>query len=69
MQVFDQSGRILAMFLTISAYRPSPIDGTRITFNEPSTGAPYPIRAWFYPGRTEGEEFIYSLGSSTPLTD
>ena len=35
---------------------------TVVTFNEPSTGAPYAITTWFYPGRTEGEEFIYSIG-------
>jgi hypothetical protein len=58
-QVFDQDGRILATVLTIPAGRLTAADDTRITFEEQSAGAPFPIKKWFYPGELGGEEFIY----------
>jgi hypothetical protein len=59
-QVFDQTGRILATVLTIPAARLIEADETRITFEEQPAGAPLPIKKWFYPGNLSGEEFIYS---------
>jgi hypothetical protein len=58
-QVFDQTGRILATVLTIAAARPTAADATRITFDEQPATAPFPIKQWFYPGELGGEEFIY----------
>ncbi len=58
-QVFEQDGRILATVLTIPAGRLTAADDTRITFEEQSAGAPFPIKKWFYPGELGGEEFIY----------
>jgi hypothetical protein len=58
-QIFDQHGRILATVLTIPTATQTPADKTRMTFEEQLAGAPYPIKAWFYPGRSDGEEFMY----------
>jgi hypothetical protein len=68
-QVSDQSGRILVMVVTTAVYRPSPEDKTRLTFSEQSAGAPRPITTWFYPGRIDGEQFVYAIGSSPGLSD
>jgi hypothetical protein len=57
-QVFDQHGGILATILTIPAVRPRSTGDTAIAFDENAAGAPRPIKAWFYPGRLEGEEFL-----------
>jgi hypothetical protein len=58
-QVFDQTGRILATVLAIPAARLTAADDTRITFEEQPAGAPFPIKKWFYPGDLGGVEFIY----------
>jgi hypothetical protein len=58
-QVFDQSGRILATVMAIPAARPTAADDTRITFKEQPAGAPFLIKTWFYPGGLDGEQFIY----------
>jgi len=34
-------------------------DKTVMTFGERAAGQPQAIRAWFYPGRNWGEEFVY----------
>lgn len=58
-QVFDRDGRIVATLLTVPTVRPTAPDETRITFEEQRAGAPSPIKMWFYPGDSIGEEFIY----------
>jgi hypothetical protein len=68
-QVFDRHGRILTTVLTIPTASPTPAGQTRMTFEEQPAGAPYPIKTWFYPGRLDGEQFIYRRHSIAPLTD
>ena len=63
-QVFDQTGRIVAAVLTIPAARLTTTDDTRIMFEEQSARAPHPIKKWFYPGDRGGEEFIYPSHSN-----
>jgi hypothetical protein len=58
-QVFDRHGRMLATVLTIPTASPTPANRTRMTFEEQPAGAPFPIKTWFYPGRVDGEQFIY----------
>jgi hypothetical protein len=58
-QVFDRDGRIVATLLTIPTVRPTAAGDTRIAFEEQRSGAPFPIKKWFYPGELIGEEFIY----------
>jgi hypothetical protein len=68
-QVIDQHGRILAMVVTIPAARLKSTDNTRIAFDENPAGAPHPIKAWFYPGCLDGEEFLRPNRSKSAITD
>ena len=58
-QVFDRDRKILATVFTIPTGRPTAAQDTRVTFEERSAGAAFPIKTWFYPGGLDGEEFIY----------
>src|ERR1700731_2059194 len=49
-----------ATLITIPAERLQPSDNTQITFAERDTMQPTAIVTWFYPGRTDGHEFLYS---------
>ena len=51
--------RPIAIVLAIANYRLEPTERTVITFNEVPVGAPETLRAWFYPGRSWGQEFVY----------
>ena len=50
---------IYATILAIPNYRIKATDKTVITFRERPAGEPEELRAWFYPGRNYGEEFVY----------
>jgi len=59
-QVSNHDGtRPIGLVMAIANYRLTPTDKTVITFNEVPVGAPQTIRAWFYPGRSAGQEFVY----------
>jgi len=59
-QIFNADESVIyATILAIPNYRLKPTDKTVITFNEGIEGRPEAIRAWFYPGSTSGEEFVY----------
>ena len=59
-QVFSADGKTpLAMFLTIPDYRLKATSKTVIKFREVPRGQPEAIKAWWYPGNTVGEEFVY----------
>jgi len=51
---------IYATILAIPNYRLKSTDKTVMTFSERPAGQPEALRAWFYPGRQWGEEFVYS---------
>jgi hypothetical protein len=51
--------KIFATILTLSDYRLVPTGDTVIKFLEVPAGSPEALRAWFYPGNTIGEEFVY----------
>jgi len=51
--------KVFATILAIPNYRLKATDKTVITFRERPAGQPEALRAWFYPGRTWGEEFVY----------
>ena len=50
---------VYATILAIPNYRLKATDKTVVTFRERPAGEPEAIRAWFYPGRNWGEEFVY----------
>src|ERR1035437_6427311 len=59
-QIFNQDEpMIFATILAIPNYRLKATDKTVITFTERPAGEPEALRAWFYPGRNWGEEFVY----------
>lgn len=51
--------QVHATILAVPNYRIRATDKTVITFAERAAGEPTAIRAWFYPGDTSGQEFVY----------
>ncbi len=59
-QIFSKDELTLyATILAIPNYRLQATDKTVMTFRERAAGQPEALRAWFYPGRNWGEEFVY----------
>jgi hypothetical protein len=59
-QIFNQDETMLyATVLAIPNYRLRATDKTVLTFNETPPGQPDVLRAWFYPGKNFGDEFVY----------
>jgi len=67
-QVFTADGsQILATLVAIPDSRLTTTDATFITFDEVVAGAPDAIRAWFYPGNSIGQEFVYPMSRAAQL--
>jgi len=67
-QVFNaDEDKIFATILAIPHYRMRPADETVILFEERRAGQPQAIHAWFYPGETYGQEFVYPKGRALEL--
>jgi hypothetical protein len=67
-QIFDKSETtIYATILAIPNYRLKATDKTVMTFSERPAGEPEALRAWFYPGRNWGEEFVYPKARAMAL--
>jgi hypothetical protein len=67
-QVFDKSEtRIFGTFLAIPDYRLRASDKSIIRFEERPAGAPQAVKAWFYPGKTYGHEFVYPKTTALAL--
>jgi hypothetical protein len=67
-QIFSQDEKtVYATILAIPNYRLQPTDKTTITFRERPAGEPEALRAWFYPGRNWGEEFVYPKARAMEL--
>ena len=58
---------VYATILAIPNYRLKATDKTVITFRERPAGQPEALRAWFYPGREWGEEFVYPKSKAIEL--
>jgi hypothetical protein len=56
-----------ATILAIPNYRLTATDKTVVTFRERPAGEPEALRAWFYPGRNWGEEFVYPKARAVEL--
>ncbi len=50
---------VYATTLTVETQRPHSADGTLLIFAERESSQPEALRAWFYPGETNGHEFQY----------
>jgi hypothetical protein len=51
---------VFTTILAIDNVRLKPTDKTVLSFKERGEGQPEAIKAWFYPGRAWGQEFVYS---------
>jgi hypothetical protein len=59
-QIFSADEKtVYATILAIPNYRLKVTGKTVITFRERPAGEPEAVRAWFYPGKNWGEEFVY----------
>jgi len=67
-QIFNkEETTIYATILAIPNYRLKATDKTVITFRERPAGQPEALRAWFYPGKQWGEEFVYPKARALEL--
>src|SRR5579863_1538170 len=67
-QIFNaDETTVYATFLAIPNYRLTATDKTVTTFRERPVGEPEALRAWFYPGRNWGEEFVYPKARAIAL--
>ena len=67
-QIFSKDEKtVYATILAIPNYRLKATDKTVITFRERPAGEPEALRAWFYPGRNWGEEFVYPKAKAIAL--
>jgi hypothetical protein len=67
-QIFNKDETtVYATILAIPNYRLKATDKTVITFSERPAGEPEALRAWFYPGRNWGEEFVYPKAKAIAL--
>jgi hypothetical protein len=67
-QIFNEDETVIyATILAIPNYRLKATDKTVITFRERPAGEPEALRAWFYPGRNWGEEFVYPKAKAMTL--
>jgi hypothetical protein len=59
-QVFDKDGsKLYATLLAIPDKRMDPPDKNIVLFGERPAGSPQAIKAWWYPGDSYGDEFVY----------
>jgi hypothetical protein len=67
-QIFNKDETtVYATILAIPNYRLKATDKTVMTFRERPAGQPEALRAWFYPGRNWGEEFVYPKSKAIEL--
>jgi hypothetical protein len=67
-QIFNQDETtVYATILAIPNYRLRATGKTVITFRERPVGQPEALRAWFYPGRNWGDEFVYPKAKAIEL--
>src|SRR5580658_6616669 len=67
-QIFNQDEtQVLTTILAIPNYRLKTTDKTVITFRERPAGEPEALRAWFYPGKNWGDEFVYPKAKAIEL--
>ena len=67
-QIFNKAeDHVYTTILAIPNYRLKATNKTVMTFGERAAGQPEAIRAWFYPGRQWGEEFVYPKSRAIEL--
>jgi len=67
-QIFNRDKtHLFTTVLAMPNHRLQATDKTVITFRERPAGQPEALRAWFYPGRKWGEEFVYAKARAVEL--
>ena len=67
-QIFNREETVVyATILAIPNYRLRATGKTVVTFRERPAGLPEALRAWFYPGKVWGEEFVYPRAKAAEL--
>jgi hypothetical protein len=67
-QIFNEDEtHVFTTILAIPNYRLKATDKTVVTFRERPAGEPEALKAWFYPGREWGEEFVYERSKAIQL--
>jgi hypothetical protein len=67
-QIFSADGsEVIATVMAIPDYRLTSTDETVIKFSEVPAGSPEALRAWFYPGNTVGQVFVYPKARALQL--
>ena len=67
-QIFNKDETVVyATILAIPNYRLKATGKTVITFRERPAGLPEALRAWFYPGKVWGDEFVYPRAKAVEL--
>lgn len=54
-----RENKVYATVLAIPDYRLNPSSQTVVTFGETGAGCPAAVKAWFYPGDSTGNRFVY----------
>jgi len=69
-RVFNQDEtKIYTTILAIPNYRLEPTGETVMRFAERPAGTPEAMRAWFYPGDTFGQEFVYPKARAVTIAE
>lgn len=69
-QVFNKDeNHVFGTFLAIPSYRRNPSEKTIIRFEERAAGSPQAIKAWFFPHKTYGHEFVYPKAEALALAE
>jgi hypothetical protein len=63
----ERENHVYTTNLAFAKERMQPADKTVLTFYEMPGGGPEPIRSWFYPGDTIGQEFAYPKNRATEI--
>jgi outer membrane biosynthesis protein TonB len=63
----ERENHVYTTNLAFAKQRMEPADKTVLTFYEMPGGGPEPIRSWFYPGDTIGQEFAYPKTRATEI--
>jgi hypothetical protein len=59
-QIFSRGDRkLITTTMTIPFQRLDPVKDTTVMFAERAAGSPQAVKIWFYPGMSNGEEFVY----------
>ena len=67
-QVFNrEENHVFGTFLAIPDYHMKPSGEPIVKFHERAAGSPTAIKAWFYPGRNYGHEFVYPKNKAVAL--